>query len=55
MRFTVDEAALGQVFLASSSGFLLLIIPLLLHNHLSLPPEVCDNPDWAAHYHILSP
>jgi hypothetical protein len=29
-------------------------IPPLLHTHLSHPPAVCDSPDQAAHYHILS-
>jgi hypothetical protein len=27
----------------------------LLHTHLSLPHEVCNSPDQAAHYHTLSP
>jgi hypothetical protein len=31
---------------------LLIAIPPLLHTHLSLPHEVCDSPDHAAHYHI---
>jgi hypothetical protein len=31
----------------------LILIPPLLHTHLSPPPEVCDSPDQAAHYHIL--
>jgi hypothetical protein len=28
------------------------IIPPLLLTYLSPPPEVCDTPDHAAHYHI---
>jgi hypothetical protein len=52
-RLVVDEVAVLQVFLRVIFGFpLLLIIPPLLHNHLSPPPEVCDGPDQAAHYHI---
>jgi hypothetical protein len=36
---------------ATFFGFPLpIIIPPLLHTHLSLPPEVCDSPDQAAHY-----
>jgi hypothetical protein len=34
---------------------LLIIIPPLLHTHLSPPYEVCDSPDQAAHYHTLGP
>jgi hypothetical protein len=30
------------------------VIPPLLHTNLSLPYEMCDVPDQAAHYHILS-
>jgi hypothetical protein len=33
---------------------LLIIIPSLLHTHISPPPEVYDSPGQAAHYHILS-
>jgi hypothetical protein len=41
-------------FLPSSSVFpLLIIIPPLLHTHLSPPHEVCDSPDQEAHYHTL--
>jgi hypothetical protein len=31
----------------------LIIIPPLLHTHLSPPHEMCDSPDQAAHYHTL--
>jgi hypothetical protein len=31
------------------------IIPPLLHIHLSLPREVCDSSEQAAHYHHLGP
>jgi hypothetical protein len=31
-----------------------IIMPPLLHTHISLPPEVCSNPDQAAHYHCIS-
>jgi hypothetical protein len=53
VRFVVDEVALEQVFLPCfrfSPANQLLIIPSLLHAHLSLPHEVCDSPDQAAHY-----
>jgi hypothetical protein len=41
-------------FSQSFSDFpLLIIIPSLLHTHLSKPNEVYDKPDQAAHYHIL--
>jgi hypothetical protein len=30
-----------------------IIIPPLLHNHVSPPPELCDSRDQAAQYHIL--
>jgi hypothetical protein len=33
---------------------LLVIILQLLQTYLSLTPELCDDPDHAAHYHILS-
>jgi hypothetical protein len=34
-------------------GFLLLITtPPLLHTHLPPPPEACDSPEQAAHYHF---
>jgi hypothetical protein len=29
------------------------MIPPLLHTHPSLPLEMCDGSDQAAHYHIL--
>jgi hypothetical protein len=38
-----------------SVSSLLITIPLLLHTHESPPPEVCDSPDQAAHYHNLGP
>jgi hypothetical protein len=34
---------------------LLIIIPPLLHTHLSPPHEVRDSPDQTAHYHTLGP
>jgi hypothetical protein len=41
-------------FTPNSLCFLLLIpIPPLLHPQLLLPPDMCDRPDHAAHYHIL--
>jgi hypothetical protein len=33
--------------------YLLILIPLLLLTHLPPPPEMCDRPEQAAHYHIL--
>jgi hypothetical protein len=33
----------------------LIIIPPLLHTHLSPPHAVCDSPDQATHYHTLGP
>jgi hypothetical protein len=53
--FVVDKVALGHVFLRvlwfSSAN----IIPPLLHIDLSLPHEVCDSSEQAAHYHHLGP
>jgi hypothetical protein len=44
----------GASFPPSLFGFSLLItIPPLLHTHISPPPEVRDDPNQAAHYHIL--
>jgi hypothetical protein len=43
--FVVDKVALGHV----------IVIPLLLHTHLSPPHEVCDSSDQAEHYHTLGP
>jgi hypothetical protein len=34
-------------------NFALLMVPLLHRNHFSPPPEMCDNPEQAAQYHIL--
>jgi hypothetical protein len=31
------------------------VIPPLVNIYLTPPPEVCDIPDQAAHYHILRP
>jgi hypothetical protein len=54
VRIIVDEAALEQVFFPCFFGFpLLIIIPPLLHSHLS-EPDVCHSTDQAAHYHVLS-
>jgi hypothetical protein len=53
--FVVDEVTLEQVFLRVLWFPLIIIIPPLLHTHLSPPHEVCDSPDQAAHYHTLSP
>jgi hypothetical protein len=48
----VDEVALEQVFLRDLFCIpLLIIIPTLLHTHLSPPHELCDSPDQVAHYH----
>jgi hypothetical protein len=49
VSFEVDEEALEQGFPP------LIIIPPLLHTHLSPPHEVCDSPDQAEHYHTLDP
>jgi branched-subunit amino acid transport protein len=53
--FVVDKVALGQVFLRVLRFSPANIIPPLLHIHLSLPHEVCDSSDQAAHYHHLGP
>jgi hypothetical protein len=50
VRFILDE-----VVLELGSFPLLIIIPSLLHTHLSLTLEVCDSHDQLAHYHILIP
>jgi hypothetical protein len=53
--FLVDEVTLKLVILRVSSGFPSLIFtPPLRHTHLSLPPEICDNLDQAAHCIIRS-
>jgi hypothetical protein len=55
MKFVVDEAALQEEFSSSAFGFSLpTAISLLSHTHPSQPPESCDIPDQAAHYHILN-
>jgi hypothetical protein len=51
--FVVDKVALGQVYLRVLRFYPANIIPPLLHIHLSLPHEVCDSSDQAAHYHNL--
>jgi hypothetical protein len=53
--FVVDKVALGQVFLRVLRFSPVIIIPPLLHIHLSPPHEVCDSSDQAAHYHHLGP
>jgi hypothetical protein len=45
----------GTGFAVSLFGLALLIIILPLpHTRVSLPYEVCDSPEQAAHYHTLS-
>jgi hypothetical protein len=51
--FVVDEVGLEQIFFDLFGFPQLNIIPLLLHTHLSLPPEAYDEPEQAAHYNIL--
>jgi hypothetical protein len=51
--FVVDKVALGQVFLRVLQFSPANIIPPLLHIHLSLPHEVRDSSNQAAHYHHL--
>jgi hypothetical protein len=54
--FVVDKVAPGQVFLRVLRFFPAnIIIPPLLHIHLSPSREVCDSSDQAAHYHNLGP
>jgi hypothetical protein len=54
VRFLVDENGTEGHLSPSSFGFfLLIIIPRLLHTHLSPPLEVCASLDQAAHYHVL--
>jgi hypothetical protein len=49
-----EQSGTGVRFSLSFFSFtLLIIIPPLLHTHLSLLLEVFDSPDQAAHYHIL--
>jgi hypothetical protein len=49
------QRGIGTGFCLSFFGFPVLIIILpLLGTHLSLSPEMCDSPEQAAHYHILS-
>lgn len=51
----VNEIEMSCVSLIVSSLLpLVFIFPPLLNTHLSLPPEVCDVRDQAAHYHVLS-
>jgi hypothetical protein len=50
----VDKVRLGQVSLEVLL-FSPLIIPTLLHTHLSPPHAVCDSPDQATHYQALGP
>jgi hypothetical protein len=52
--FVVDKVALGR-FSPSTSVSPANIIPPLLHIHMSLPHEVCNCSDQAAHYHNLGP
>jgi hypothetical protein len=55
VRLVVDKVAPKHGFRRVYSVLPpLIIIPPLLHTHLSLPPEVYDSPDHAAQYHILS-
>jgi hypothetical protein len=42
----------GRSYSFFGSPQIVFILPLLC-THLSLPSEVCDNLDQAAHYHIL--
>jgi hypothetical protein len=55
LSFVVDKVTLKQVLPPPQNFFSvpLLIIPPFLHMHQSLPPEVCNSPNQAAHYHIL--
>lgn len=47
------EMALEQNFLEVFLVSLLVVIRALLHIPLSLPTEVCSNPNWATLYHIF--
>jgi hypothetical protein len=52
MRFVAEQMTLEEVFLLNFSSFpQLIIIPPLFHTQPSLPPEVCNSLDQAAHYH----
>jgi hypothetical protein len=53
MKFLVGKMALEQFLYELLWFSLLIIIPPLLHTRVSLPHEVCDKSDQAAHYHIL--
>jgi hypothetical protein len=61
VRSQVTLCEIGGAKSGTGAGFtpsffcfpLLIIIPPLLHTHLLLPPEMCDSPDQAAHYHVL--
>jgi hypothetical protein len=51
----MDELSPEEVLLPSFfSVSLLIMIPSLLHTHLSPPAEVCDSPEQAAQYHFIS-
>jgi hypothetical protein len=49
------QSGTGTGFSPSSLVFPVSIIPPLLHTDLSLPREMCDSSDQAAHYHTLGP
>jgi hypothetical protein len=49
-----NEMLLQTVPLCSFNFLLLAIIPPLLWTDLSVPPEMCNKPHQAVHYHILS-
>jgi hypothetical protein len=57
-QVTLCEVLGGKVaqskFFFEFNFHMLITIPPLLHTHPSLPLEVCDNPEQAAHYHTLS-
>jgi hypothetical protein len=45
-----------EVVFSEFFGFYIVItIPPYLHTHLSLPHEVCNSRNHAAHYHTLDP
>jgi hypothetical protein len=53
VRLMLNEVALEQVSLRVLQFPPLIIIPPLLHTHLSPPHAVCDSPDQAAYHHTL--